>query len=134
MNGGTHAMSGFSTFPFNVFGEGWEQGFDPSTWTREYRGNTLIGNDVWLGRDATVMPGVEIGSGAIIAAASVVTTAVPPYTVVAGNPARVVKTRFDDQTIDALLDIPWWDWDAEKISRNLNAIRGADLDALKAAA
>lgn len=133
MNGGTHAMGGFSTYPFNVFGGGWEEGFDEATWTAGHRGDTVVGHDVWLGREATVMPGVTIGSGAIVAAFSVVTKPVPAYAVAAGNPARVVKRRFDDETIGALLDIAWWDWDAEKVTRNLNAIRGADLVALEAA-
>ena len=133
MNGGTHAMSGFSTYPFNVFGGGWEEGFRESTWTDEHRGDTRLDHDIWLGRDATVMPGVRIGSGAIIGACAVVTKDVPPYAVVAGNPGRVVKMRFDGATVTALLEIAWWDWDAEKIMRNLDAIRGADLDALRAA-
>jgi len=133
MNGGTHAMGGFSTYPFNVFGGGWEEGFDPATWSAENRGDTTVGHDVWFGRDATVMPGVTVGSGAIVAACAVVTKDVPAYAVVAGNPARVIRRRFDDATVEALLDIAWWDWDAAKITRNLGAIRGADLSALKAA-
>ena len=134
MNGGTHAMGGFSTYPFNIFGGGWEESFDPATWIAENRGDTTIGDDVWIGRDATIMPGVSIGAGAIVAACSVVTKYVPPFAIVAGNPARVIKMRFDDGTITSLLDIAWWDWDAEKITRNLGAIRGANLAAMKAAA
>lgn len=133
MNGGTHATSGFSTYPFNVFGEGWDAGFDPSTWEKENRGDTRLDHDIWLGRDATVMPGIHIGSGAIVAACSVVTKDVPPYAIVAGNPARVVRMRFDEETVARLLDIAWWDWDAARITRNLDAIRGADLDLLAAA-
>jgi len=133
MNGATHAMDGFSTYPFNVFGGGWEVGFDPATWEAVNRGDTTVGHDVWFGRDVTVMPGVTIGSGAIIGACSVVTKDVPPYAMMAGNPARVVRQRFDDTTIASLLDIAWWDWGADKITRNLDAIRGADLAALKAA-
>ena len=134
MNGGAHAADGFSTYPFNIFGGGWEHGFDPATWTAAQRGDTVVDHDVWFGRNATVMPGVSIGSGAIIAACAVVTKPVPAYAVVAGNPARIVRRRYDDSTVDALLDIAWWDWDAQKITRNLDAIRGADLDALRAAA
>ena len=133
MNGGTHAMSGFSTYPFNIFGGGWEQGFDPATWTLEHRGDTVIGADVWIGHQAVLMPGVQIGPGAIIAAHAIVTRDVAPYTIVAGNPAREVKRRFDPATIDRLLDIAWWDWPAERITRNLDAIRGADIAALEAA-
>ena len=134
MNGGTHAMDGFSTFPFNIFGAGWEEGFDPATWTAVHRGDTVIGPDVWIGDHATIMPGVQIGAGAIVAARSVVTRDVAPYALVAGNPAREVRRRFDPGTVDRLLGIAWWDWDAAKITRNLDAIRGADLAALEAAA
>jgi virginiamycin A acetyltransferase len=86
MNGGTHAMSGFSTFPFNIFGEGWEEGFDPATWTAEYKGDTAIGPDVWIGTEAVLMPGITIGAGAIVSARAVVTRNVPPFAIVAGNP------------------------------------------------
>ena len=99
----------------------------------EHRGDTVIGADVWIGHQAVLMPGVQIGPGAIIAAHSVVTRDVAPYTIVAGNPAREVKRRFDPATIDRLLDIAWWDWPAERITRNLDAIRGADIAALEAA-
>ena len=134
MNGGTHAMGGFSTFPFNIFGGGWEDGFDPATWTAEHRGDTVIGPDVWIGTEARLMPGVTIGAGAIVAAGSVVTGDVRPYAVVAGNPAREVRRRFEDATIERLLALAWWDWPDDKIDRALDAIRGADLAALEAAA
>lgn len=133
MNGGTHAMDGFSTFPFNIFGHGWEDGFDPATWTAVNKGDTHIGADVWIGNSATIMPGVTIGSGAIIAAGAIVSKDVAPFTIAAGNPARPVKQRFDAATIARLTDIAWWDWPIDKITRNLNAIRGADLPALEAA-
>lgn len=134
MNGATHAMTGFSTFPFNIFGEGWEDGFDPETWTSGYRGDTVIGPDVWIGREAMLMPGVTIGPGAIVAARAVVTSDVPAYSVVGGNPARVLRQRFDDETIERLLAVAWWSWPTEQISKNLDAIRGADLSSLEAAA
>lgn len=133
MNGATHAMSGFSTFPFNIFGLGWEDGFDPASWTRENRGDTDVGNDVWIGARATILPGVSVGSGAIIATQAVVSRDVPPYAVAAGNPARAVKQRFDEDTVSRLLTVAWWDWPAEKITRNLDAIRGSNLSALEAA-
>ncbi len=133
MNGANHAMSGFSTYPFNIFGHGWEQGFDVATWHEENRGDTVIGNDVWIGMEAIVMQGVTIGDGAIVAAKSVVTHDVPPYAVVAGNPARIVKSRFDEKTVARLLDIAWWNWPADRIGRNLDAIRGADLSLLEQA-
>lgn len=133
MNGGSHAQDGFSTFPFNIFGNGWEDGFDPATWSAAHRGDTVIGADVWIGRHARIMPGVTIGPGAIIAANAVVAKDVPAYAIVAGNPAQVKRQRFDQATIDSLIDMAWWDWAEDKITRNLDAIRAADLNALKAA-
>jgi virginiamycin A acetyltransferase len=134
MNGANHAMSGFSTYPFNIFGHGWEEGFDIKTWEAENRGDTVIEHDVWIGMEAVIMPGVRIGSGSIVAARSVVTHDVPPFAIVAGNGAKVVKMRFEKRTITRLLAIAWWDWPVEKITRNLNAIRGSDIDALERAA
>lgn len=134
MNGANHAMSGFSTYPFNIFGHGWEEGFDVKSWEKENRGDTVIGNDVWIGMEAIIMPGVKIGHGAIVAAKAVVTHDVPPYAIVAGNAAKIVKTRFDDQTVEKLIEIAWWDWPIEKITRNLDAIRGSDLERMENAA
>lgn len=127
MNGANHALSGFSTYPFNIFGGGWEKGFDPDRARSELRGDTEIGNDVWIGMEATIMPGVKIGDGAIVAAKSVVTHDVQPYAVVAGNAAKVVKMRFDRRTVARLLEIAWWNWPTEKITRNIDAIRGGDI-------
>ncbi|MCA1297572.1 CatB-related O-acetyltransferase [Stappia indica] len=133
MNGANHAMGGFSTYPFNIFGGGWEEGFDFASISEGLRGDTVVGNDVWLGRDALVMPGVTIGDGAIVGAGSTVAADVPPYAVVAGNPARIVRYRFDTDTVDTLLAIAWWNWPTDKVSRHLDAIRGADLDRLRQA-
>ena len=133
MNGANHAMDGFSTYPFNIFGNGWEEGFDPSTWTEASRGDTSVGNDVWIGMDTLIMPGVTIGDGAIIATRSTVVGDVPPYSVAGGNPARVIRMRFDEGTIERLLAVAWWNWDAERITRNLDPIRGADIDTLERA-
>ncbi len=130
MNGGNHATAGFSTYPFLIFGQGWERVVPDFP----NRGDTVVGNDVWIGYGATIMPGVTIGDGAIVAAQAVVAADVRPYAVVAGNPAREVKRRFDDAGIDELLRIRWWDWPAERIARHLEAILGADLDALRKAA
>ncbi len=134
MNGANHAMGGFSTYPFNIFGCGWEQGFDPASWAAGNRGDTVIGADTWVGSEAYILPGATIGPGAIVAARAVVSRDVAPYTVVAGNPARQVRRRFDQATVEALMDIAWWDWPADRITRNLDAIRGSDLAALRAAA
>ncbi|MEL6424903.1 MAG: CatB-related O-acetyltransferase [Pseudomonadota bacterium] len=134
MNGANHAMTGFSTFPFNIFGGGWEVGFDPKDWQSGYRGDTIIGADVWIGRDALILPGVTIGAGAIIGSGSVVSADVAPYSIVVGNPAQSVRQRFDPGTVATLLELAWWDWPLEKITRNVNAIRGGDLTTLEAAA
>lgn len=130
MNGANHALDGLSTYPFSIFGEGWE---DPDAdWARGSRGDTVVGNDVWIGRGATLMPGVRIGNGAIVAAAAVVANDVPDYAVVAGNPARVVKMRFPKEAVAQLLDIAWWSWPPEKITANLASIRGGEVGALAA--
>ena len=133
MNGANHAMSGFSTYPFNIFGHGWEEGFDVKTWEAENRGDTTVGHDVWMGMGALVMPGITIGHGAIVAARSVVTHDVPPYAIVGGNPARTMRMRFDERTVERRLAIAWWDGPGDKSSRNLDAVRGADIARLEAA-
>lgn len=129
MNGANHKISGFSTYPFYIFGNGWEKVM-PGEAELPYKGDTVVGSDVWLGYDSTIMPGVSIGHGAIVASKAVVTSDVPAYAVVGGNPARVIRQRFDQQTIDTLLSIAWWDWPAAKITENLGAIVQNDLDAL----
>jgi virginiamycin A acetyltransferase len=132
MNGANHKISGFSTYPFQIFGNGWEKVM-PQPGDLPYRGDTVVGNDVWIGYDALIMPGVKIGDGAIVATRSVVVSDVPPYTIVGGNPAKVIKQRFPDDTVAALLEIAWWHWDIEKITRHLDKIVAADLDALRGA-
>ena len=130
MNGANHKISGFSSYPFQIFGNGWER-VNPQLDELPNKGDTVIGNDVWIGYEAVIMPGVEIGDGAIIASKSVVTKNVLAYTIVGGNPAKEIRKRFADDVIETLLKIGWWNWDIEKISRNLEKIVGCDLDALK---
>lgn len=132
MNGANHRMSGFSTYPFNIFGSGWER-VAPAPEELPIKGDTIVGNDVWLGYEAMVMPGVRIGDGAIVAARSVVVTDVEPYTIVGGNPARPLRRRFPDAVVADLLELRWWDWDAMHITRHLEAIVAADIGALRAA-
>jgi len=129
MNGANHKVSGFSTYPFYIFGNGWEKA-TPQDEELLYKGDTFVGNDVWIGYESIIMPGVTIGDGAIVAAKSVVVSDVPAYSIVGGNPAQVIKQRFDDGTVKSLLDIAWWDWDIKKISANLEKIVASDLDAL----
>jgi virginiamycin A acetyltransferase len=129
MNGANHKLDGFSTYPFQIFGNGWEK-VTPQTGELPYKGDTTIGNDVWIGYEAVTMPGVQVGDGAIIAAKSVVVGDVLPYTIVGGNPAKRIRQRFEDDAIQALLEVAWWNWDIEKITRNLKQIVAADLEAL----
>lgn len=130
MNGANHKLSGFSTYPFQIFGNGWEQVM-PQAGELPFKGDTVVGNDVWLGYEAIVMPGVTIADGAIVAAKSVVVSDVPPYTIVGGNPARVIRQRFAAEIIAALLEITWWDWSIETISQSLEAIVAADIESLR---
>jgi virginiamycin A acetyltransferase len=126
---GDHKLDGISTYPFPIFRRGWESAFDLAA--LPVKGDIIVGNDVWFGYDSLIMNGVTIGSGAIIATRAVVKKDVPPFSIVAGNPARVVKMRFDEATIKRLLAIAWWDWDIEKINRNLQLICALDVDALE---
>lgn len=129
MNGANHKMSGLSTYPFQIFGNGWESVM-PSLQDLPLKGDTVVGNDVWLGYESVVMPGVRIGHGAIVAARSVVASNVEPYAIVAGNPAKPIRKRFSEAAIDKLLAIAWWDWPAEKISDNIQNIVGGDVNCL----
>jgi len=129
MNGANHKLDGISTYPFPIFGHGWETTMD-KLMTLPSKGDTIIGNDVWIGYEALIMPGVHIGDGAVIAARSVVVSDVPPYTLFGGNPARQIKQRFSDSDIATLLQLQWWNWDIEKITRNINLIMEGDIQAL----
>ncbi len=128
MNGANHKLDGFSTYPFQIFGNGWEK--SPQTGDLPYKGNTVIGNDVWIGYEAVIMPGIQVGDGAVIAAKSIVVSDVAPYTIFGGNPAKCIRQRFDDEVIKSLLKVAWWNWDIEKITRNLEKIVAADIEAL----
>lgn len=130
MNGANHRLTGFSTYPFEIFGGGWERVTPPANEVT-YKGDTVIGNDVWIGYESLIMPGVTIGDGAIIAARSVVVGAIPAYSVAGGNPAKVLKLRFPDDVIAELLRLRWWDWDIALISQHLDKIVAADIAALR---
>jgi virginiamycin A acetyltransferase len=122
MAGADHPTMGVSTFPFTMFGGEWtERSLDIVTGMPS-RGDTVVGNDVWFGYQATVMPGVRIGDGAIIAAGAVVTADVLAYTIVGGNPARPIRRRFDDADVDRLRRAAWWDWPAELVSAHTRTI------------
>lgn len=129
-----HNMSGFSTYPFMNFmmtPETSREDIQAMFETPNRKGDTTIGNDVWVGMEAVIMPGVTIGDGAIISARAVVTKDVEPYTIVGGNPAKLLKQRFEQETIEQLLEIQWWNWPTEKIQENIQHITSADIHQLK---
>ena len=130
MSGANHPMRGVSTYPFAVFQRGWRKGYEGELESGS-RGDIVIGNDVWIGLKATILPGVTIGDGAIIGAHAVVSRDVRPYAIAVGNPAREVKRRFDDDTVEDLLAIRWWDWDPAKITRNVQIIGDGRPDQLR---
>ena len=128
MNGSNHSMNGFSTYPFQVFGGQWSSKNPIKVINK---GDTIIGNDVWIGNSATIMPGIKVGHGSVIGTNSLVTKDVEPYTIVGGNPAKEISKRFDEETIELLLTVKWWNWDVQKITNNLEMIKNGQIDELK---
>ena len=120
MNGGNHLTEATSAYPFAIFGGAWQHAMDGKSYPT--KGDTVIGNDVWIGHDATIMPGLTIGDGAIIATKAVVTKDVAPYTIAGGNPAKLIKKRFSDDIISKLLELKWWDWEIEKITKHVDKL------------
>jgi virginiamycin A acetyltransferase len=129
MNGANHQMNAVSTFPFSLL-EGWEKDVPPLS-QFPLKGDTVIGNDVWIGQNATILPGVHIGDGAIIGANAVVGANVAPYTIVAGNPARPIRKRFDDELIGLLEEFKWWDLPVPEINELIPLLSDSDLDKVK---
>ena len=130
MNGANHRINSITTYPFNIMGNGWEKSA-PSLSELKLKGDTIVGNDVWIGQNVTVLPAVHIGDGAIIGANSVVAKDIPPYSVAVGNPCEVKRKRFDEDLIEYLLQIKWWDWNTEKIFKNMEALCSGDLSKIK---
>ena len=130
MSGANHRIDSITTYPFNIMGNGWEKSA-PSLSDLKLKGDTIIGNDVWIGQNVTILPAVHIGDGAIIGANSVVAKDIPPYSVAAGNPCEVKRKRFDEDLIEYLLKIKWWNWDTEKIFKNMEALCSGDLSKIK---
>jgi virginiamycin A acetyltransferase len=131
MNGANHRMDGLTTYPFNIFGGGWEA-HTPAIEQLPFKGDIVIGNDVWIGQNVTIMPGVRIGDGAIIAANSTVTKTIEPYAIAGGNPAKLIKKRFSNEMIDLLLTLQWWNWDEKRLAENLGQLVSAhDIDTVK---
>ena len=129
MNGANHLSEAITSYPFAIFGKDWSNAMEGKQYPT--KGNTTIGNDVWIGYGATIMPGVTIGDGAIIGSKSVVTKDVEPYAIVGGNPAKVIRKRFSDVEIEELLAMRWWDWPIEKITKNTQNLTGNNIQKLE---
>ena len=128
MGPANHRISSVTTYPFSVFGGRWSEQTPPHLSQLPFKGDIVVGNDVWIGRESVIMPGVKIGDGSIIGAYAVVTRDVPPYCVVGGNPARFIKKRFHDELIQILLELKWWDFPEEKLVEFLPLLCDPDLE------
>lgn len=126
-----HKLKSLSTYSFPIFFEEWGLDVKDITSSWDNKGNIVIGNDVWIGYEAVIMQGVTIGDGAIIGARAVVTKDVPPYTIVGGVPAKVIRARFDEKTIAELMQLKWWNWTEEKIKENIISIQSGNLKDVK---
>lgn len=125
MNGANHQMNAVSTYPFYIF-NGWKQD-PPSIKDLPIKGDTIIGNDVWIGEGVTILPGVKIGDGVIIGKCSLVTKDIPPYSIVGGNPAKIIKKRFDDEMINLLLELKWWDKSIKEINELIPLLANSNI-------
>ncbi len=130
MNGANHQMNAATTYPFYTMA-GWKMP-PPAVEALPFKGDTVIGNDVWIGQNAVILPGVHIGDGAIVGANSVVGSNVAPYSIVAGNPARLLRKRFDDELIGLMLRFKWWDKSIEEINCLIPLLTDSDLSKVKA--
>ena len=129
-NSANHTLSSLSTYPFPIFFEEWGLDVKDITKAWDNKGDIVVGNDVWIGYEAVILAGVTIGDGAIIGARAVVTKDVPPYTIVGGVPAKPIRKRFIEETIDILLKLKWWDWSKERIAKNIAAIQSGNVKQL----
>ena len=131
MGPANHRISSISTYPFNVFGGTWSENTPPHLSQLPFKGDTVVGNDVWIGRESVIMPGVKIGDGAIIAAHSVVTKDIEPYSIVGGNPAKLIRKRFDDELISLLLKTQWWNVEPAELADFLPTLCNPDLERVR---
>ena len=125
-----HTMQSLSTYPFPIFFEEWGLDVKNIADAWDNKGDIVIGNDVWIGYEAVILSGVTIGDGAVIGTRAVVTKDVPPYAIVGGVPAKLIRKRFDEDVISRLVELRWWDWDKERITRNLLAIQSGNINDL----
>lgn len=132
-NSANHALGSLSTYPFPIFFEEWGLPADCESISGAWdnKGDITVGNDVWIGYEAVILAGVTIGDGAVIGTRSIVTKDVPPYTIVAGTPAKPVRKRFSEETIRELQELRWWDRSDEEIRRCIPAIRSGNIGELK---
>lgn len=130
-NSANHTLNSLSTYTFLLFFKEWELEKKNITDAWDNKGNIIIGNDVWIGYEAVILSGVTIGDGAIIGSRAVVTKDVLPYRIVGGVPARIIRKRFDEVTIDKLLQLKWWDWSEEHIQKNIEAIQSGCIQKLE---
>lgn len=128
---GNHSLKSLSTYTFPIFFDEWELDSKDLCAAWDNKGDIVIGNDVWIGYEAVIMPGVTIGDGAVVGTRAVVTKDVLPYTIVGGVPAKPIRRRFDDETVKKLEFLHWWDWDEEKIKRNISVIQSGNIAALE---
>lgn len=129
-NSANHSLSSLSTYPFPIFFEEWDLDVKDITKAWDNKGDIVIGNDVWIGYEAVILAGVTVGDGAVIGTRAVVTKDVPPYTIVGGVPARPIRKRFPQETIDSLLEIKWWNWPREQIARHIAGIQSGNIELL----
>ena len=126
-----HALKSLSTYPFPIFFEEWGLNSAEIASAWDNKGDIVVGNDVWIGYEAVVLSGVKIGDGAIVGARALVTKDVPPYAIIGGTPAKIIRKRFDDGIVARLLELKWWDWSEERIKENLEIIRSGRIDEIK---
>ena len=127
LNSANHSLSSLSTYPFPIFFEEWNLDVKNITEAWDNKGDIVIGNDVWIGYEAVILAGVTIGDGAVIGACAVVTKDIPPYTIVGGVPAKPIRKRFPQETIDLLLKIKWWNWPEERIRQHIAEIQSGRI-------
>ncbi len=128
MNGANHLTEAVSTYPFEIFGGAWSEAMEGKQYP--HKGDTVVGNDVWIGHNAVIMPGVRIGDGAVIASYALVSKDVKPYTIVGGNPSAEIRKRFSEEQIEKLLEMQWWNWSLEQITQYIQLLTDKDIEQL----
>lgn len=131
MNAANHRMNCVSTYPFYIMGGDWGEAIAPVESELPFKGDTVIGNDVWIGQNVTIMPGVKLGDGVIVGANSTVASSFPPYVIIAGNPARIIRKRFDDELISLLEELKWWNKSVEEVNALLPILTNSNLEYVK---